>query len=98
MQISTLSYDIILTEQKQNREHEALTNIFLFFFSAPELAPSEPKLSGSPKRMPLDPVTEPVHTDPYPYVKSENKPECPIPLRPEQSVAAGQPYYISGKC
>lgn len=69
-----------------------------FIFSAPEPAPSEPKEPDSPKRKPLDLVTEPVHTDPYSYVKRESKPECPFPLRPEQSVIAGQPYYISGKC
>lgn len=69
-----------------------------FIFSVPEPAPSEPKDPDSPKGMPLDLVTEPVHTDSYSYMKRENKPKCPIPLRPEQSVTASQPYYISGKC
>ncbi|KAI5612810.1 zinc finger protein Gfi-1b isoform X1 [Silurus asotus] len=63
--------------------------------AAPETAPSEPKAPDSPKGIPLVSEAAPVHTDSYSYVKHENKPECPIPLRPEQKVTAGQPYYIS---
>ncbi|TSK72136.1 Zinc finger protein Gfi-1b [Bagarius yarrelli] len=56
---------------------------------------TEPKESDPPKRMPLGAVREPVEAGRYSYVKRENKPECPIPLRPEQLVTAGHPYYIS---
>ncbi|XP_072517971.1 zinc finger protein Gfi-1b [Salminus brasiliensis] len=63
--------------------------------TTPLPVPPEAKEPDSPGSLQSGPLAEPSHTDPYAYIKGEDEPDCPILSRPEPTVTASRPYFMS---